>query len=335
MSKCINIIWIFICLLPFAATAQSDFDLSQRWFNESLYNPAATGNSFATDIFMHGRAQWVGLEGAPTTEALSFNTYIENIRSGFGFGITGDQIGFTNTYSGRASYAFFFPTGKASYLSLGLSAALISRNRNAAGALVDELDDPDLYFGNASHVSPDFDFGVEYKGPVKIGASVRHLGTLPSKDFKRYALNLWTYASTRFNVSAGLSVEPVISYMYREKISRYEAGFIFRFYELRSKQNYEYHDKFWIGGMLRLNRQFTVLAGMEITKNLRAGYSFDYGAGDLAMISEKGTHEIFIALSFNRIFQKKELCPAFKNSGYDTKAKKKFMERIRYKFEIY
>ena len=319
-----------IFVLPYLASAQSDFDFTQRWFNESLYNPAATGNSFGTDIFMHGRAQWIGLEGAPTTEAIYANAYFEGIHSGFGLGITGDQIGFTNTYSFRTAYAFFVPLGKASYLSLGLSASVVSRNRNASGALVDELDDPDLFYGNSSHLTPDFDFGIEYKGPVKIGASIRHLGNIPSPDFIGYAYNLWTYASMRINAARGMSLEPVLSFMYREKISRYEAGLIFRFYQLDRKSGYDYKDKWWIGGITRFHGQFSIIAGMELTKNLRAGYSFDYGASDLARISEKGTHELFVALSFNRLFQKKELCPAFKNSGYDTRAKKKFMDRVRY-----
>ena len=217
---------------------------------------------------------------------------------------------------------------------MGLSASLVSRNRNAYGALVDELDDPDLFYGNSSHLTPDFDFGVEYKGPIKIGASLRHLGTMPSADFTGYAYNLWTYAS-RINAARGLSLEPVVSYMYREKISRYEAGLIFRFYELNGRNGYEYKDKWWIGGIARFHGQFSILAGMKITKNLQVGYSFDYGASDLARISEKGTHELFVALRFNRLFQKKELCPAFKNSGYDTRAKKKFMNRVKYRFEVY
>jgi type IX secretion system PorP/SprF family membrane protein len=325
---------LFVLLLPCEAAAQSDFDFTQRWFNESLYNPAATASSFGTDIFMHARAQWVGREGAPTTEAISVNSYFEGIRSGFGFSATGDQIGFTNTYSGRLSYAFFMPTGTASYISFGLSAAIVSHNQNAAGALVDELDDPDLYYGNISHMSPDFDFGIEYKGPVKVGASIRHLGSTSSVEFKKSAYNIWAYAGMRINVRQNLSLEPTISYMYRERISRYEAGMIFHFYGL-DRDGYDYKDKFWIGGMVRFHGQYAILAGLEITKNIRAGYSFDYASGDLAQISEKGTHEIFIALSFNRIFQQKELCPAFKNSGYDTKAKKKFMEKVRYKFEIY
>ncbi|MDR2564034.1 MAG: PorP/SprF family type IX secretion system membrane protein [Prevotellaceae bacterium] len=334
MSKCVAII-LAILFLPFTAKAQSDFDFTQRWFNESLYNPAATGNSFGTDIFLHGRAQWIGLEGAPTTEAVYVNAYFEGLRSGFGLGLTGDQIGFTHTYSCRAAYAYFVPTGKASYISFGLSASIVSRNRNAYGALVDELDDPDLFYGNSSHLTPDFDFGVEYKGPIKIGASIRHLGTIPSTDFLGYAYNVWTYASMRINVARGMSLEPVVSFMYREKISRYEAGAILRFYQLDRKSGYDYKDRWWIGAISRFHGQFTIMAGMEITKNIRAGYSFDYGASDLARISEKGSHEIFVALSFNRLFQKKELCPAFKNSGYDTRAKKKFMDRIKYKFEIY
>lgn len=312
--------------------AQSDFDLTQRLFNEALYNPAATGNHFTTSIFLQGRTQWVGLEGAPTTQAVSFDTYAEPIRSAFGFSITGDQIGFTNSNNARLAYSYYFAVTNRSFLSLGISASLLNRSMSANGALVDDLSDQELYYWNTSEYSQDFDFGVEYKGPIKAGIAIRHLGTLPSSNhFPPLSRNVWAYASSRFNM-AGISAEPAVSYMYRNKISRYEAGALFYF--MKTNRAFEFCDRFWMGGMVRFHGQFALLAGATVSKKMRVGYSFDYGTGDLALISKYGTHEIFLAWQFNRIFYKDKLCPAYRNARYDTKGKKKFMEKIRDHFSM-
>lgn len=329
----ICIILFLISLAPNILRAQSDFDLSQRYFNEAIYNPAATGNSFSSGFFLHLRKQWAGLDGAPTTGVFSAEAFLDKYHSGFGFSMTVDKIGFTNTYTARGSYAFFIPFDESSVLALGASAGLINRTKNANGALVDDLNDGELYFGNISEFSPDFDLGIEYQGLFKLGASIRHLGRQSSKNsFPSSSKNIWAYASTRFNIIHDLSVEPIISYTHRERINRYEAGAIF--YLFKSTTPRYYNDRFWAGFMYRFNDQYSILAGLHITPRLRVGYSFDYAARELSILSKGGTHEIFIAWQFNRLFYKDRTmnCPAYKDTEYYTKDKKDRMEKLYYQF---
>ena len=332
-SRISVVILLLRLLFPIFASAQSDFDFTQRWFNQSIYNPAATGNTFSAGVYMHGRVQWVGLEGAPTTEAVCVDYYNDDLNSGFGITVTGDQIGFTQTYAGKISYSYYLPVSRKSYLSIGLAASFVNRTQNAYGALVDQLDDPDLYYGTASTNSPSFDFGLEYAGPLKIGVSIRHLGPgSASPYFKTLSNNIWAYASAGVNVGNLISLEPLVSYMYRERFNRIEAGVIVHF--SKYSKLHVYNDNFWLGGIYRFHGQFGFLAGVNLTKNLRAGYSFDYGLGDLSLISRFGTHEIFIAWQLNRIFYRDPECPAFKR-GRNDKNKRKFIEKISKRFEVY
>lgn len=314
---------IVFCLFLRNAKAQSDFDLTQRWFNESVYNPAATGNSFTTGVFLHGRKQWAGLEGSPSTQVVTFDTYVETIHSAFGLALLGDQIGYSSTYSGKLSYAYYIPTGRKSVLSLGLSAGVLNRNRNPNGVAIEVPGDPDVQYGVANEYSPDFDIGFEYKGPLKLGATVRHIGLQTSdNNLPSPALNVWTYASSRFNASNYLSIEPAVSFMYRNEISRYEMGAIF--YWFKMNRGNDYNDRFWIGGMYRLQGQFAVLAGVHITPQLRLGYSFDYGTNnDLLSVSKMGSHELFLAWQLNRFFYKEASCPAYRDTRFDKKSVKK------------
>jgi type IX secretion system PorP/SprF family membrane protein len=312
--------------------AQSDFDLSQRHFNEALYNPAATGNTFTTSVFIHARAQWIGLDGAPTTEAISFDSFLSRFNSAIGLSITGDQIGFTNTYVARIAYAYYIQIFTQSMLSFGISASLFNRNQNASGALVDDLTDRELYYADISESKPDFDFGIELKGPVKIGSAIRHLA--PARGFsyfKEYSMNIWSYISTKLN-TLNMTIEPAMSHVYRDKYNRFEAGAIFYF--KKSKVTASYNDKYWFGGMWRFHGQFAALAGISLTPRLRLGYSFDYAVKELARISEYGTHEIFISWHLNRSMPKDIDCPAYRERGSKARKKRSFLKEIDSRFKF-
>jgi type IX secretion system PorP/SprF family membrane protein len=302
-----------------------------RHFNEALYNPAATGNALTTSVFMHARAQWAGLQGAPTTEAVSFNSYLGEFNSAIGLSVTGDQIGFTNTYVARLMYAYYIPVFEKSVLSFGISASLLNRNQNASGALVDDLTDGDLYYGDISESKPDFDFGIELNGPIKIGSSVRHLGPGTSSFyFKEYSTNIWSYISRKINILDNLTVEPAVSHVYRDRFNRFEAGAIFYFKKTKALT---YSDKYWFGGMWRFHGQFAAIAGISLTPNLKLGYSFDYAVGELARISEFGTHEIFISWHLNRS-DRNGGCPAYQDHSSKAKKRRSFMEEIYSRFNF-
>lgn len=305
----ISLLTVFISI---SAWGQSDFDLSQRWFNESVYNPAATGNSFTTGIFIHSRAQWLNTEGTPITNAFSFDTYAEHLRSAFGIAVTTDKIGYLNSWSAKVSYAYYIPLGT-STLSLGLSGYILNRNKHIQPDMAENPSDPSITYTKVNEYNPDFDLGIEYKGPFKIGVSVRHLLNTQKVNsaFTAYTTNIWSYASSRFNLSENISAEPVVSYMYRNNINRYEAGAIVYF--LKSQARISFNDRFWLGAMYRFNSQFAILAGANITSKIGVGYSFDYGTGDLSNISKSGTHEIFLSWQFNKIFYKEPNCPAYRN----------------------
>ncbi|MDR1055196.1 MAG: PorP/SprF family type IX secretion system membrane protein [Prevotellaceae bacterium] len=310
MIKRLILFFAFVSL-GVSLSAQGDADITQRWFNETLYNPAATGNSYTSSLFLHARQQWVGIKGAPSTQAFSADSYIENWKSGIGISVMHDEIGrITSSFNVRASYSYHFQLTQMSFISLGISGGILSRNRDINRALVDNSYDPDLAYGNASEISPDFDFGVEYRGSIKIGLAVKHLGVNKKEKYFANTENIWAYASSRLNTGTIMSVEPSVAFTYRNKSSRVEVGALFYF--LKMEQRYEYNDRFWLGGMFRFNKEFALLAGVNITKSLRMGYSFDYGYG-FNSLSRYGTHEIFLAWQLNRLFYKEPLCPAYKS----------------------
>ncbi|MDR0726047.1 MAG: PorP/SprF family type IX secretion system membrane protein [Prevotellaceae bacterium] len=291
--------------------AQNDFDLTQKWFNETLYNPASAGNNFSTGVFLHTQQLW-GFPGAPSTHAGTVDTYIEDLRSGVGLTFAVDKYGSISSYNFRLAYAFYIPIGEKAVLSLGLSGGILARNRRVTGSGIEDPDDSSWAYGNVSEYSPDFDFGFEFKGPFKLGASIRHLGVQPPKyNLPKHSINIWAYLSSRFNVSESLSLEPMIATLNNELSYYAEAGALLYF--LKTERRNTYSDRFWMGALYRTNGSFAALAGVNLTPKIRLGYSFDYVIGDFSSIAKGGRHELFFSFYFNRIFYKDETCPAYRN----------------------
>jgi type IX secretion system PorP/SprF family membrane protein len=297
-------------LLSAALHAQSDFDFTQRWFNESLYNPAAVGNSFSTGYFFHTRSQWVGTTKAPITLAGSFDSFSQSLHSGFGATLAADYIGVYQTYNFRLAYAYYLEVSSSALLSLGLSAGVFARHLSVYPSQLDNANDPILAYNQTKEYAPDFDFGIEYKGAFKWGFTVRHLASHALSDNRHpQSINVWTYLSSRFNVSRSLSLEPMASFTWRDDIYRVEGGLMLYFFKTKNIRTY--NDRFWLGAVYRSDHNIALMAGMNVTSKLRLGYSFDYGVGDVATLSAYGTHELFIAFQFDRKLYKDRCCPAY------------------------
>ena len=289
--------------------AQSDFDFTQRWFNESLYNPAAAGNSFSTGLFLHSRTQWLGLDRAPVTVAGSFDFYSQPLRSGFALNVVADYLGPRHNYHFRGAYAYMIDLGETGILSMGLSAGLYMRGWYIKPTDLDNPSDPPaLIYNERKEYTPDFDFGLEYLGPFKLGISLRHIGAKHlSKDLYPPDLHLWSYASSRFNLGESVSFEPLVAFTWRANISRFEGGFLMYFFKVENLR--DYNDRFWVGAVYRTDHNIALMAGLNLTSQLRIGYSFDYGAGSVARLANVGSHEVFLAWQINRKFYKEFCCP--------------------------
>jgi type IX secretion system PorP/SprF family membrane protein len=67
-------------------------------------------------------AQWVGLDGAPVTNAVSVNTPLNNSKLGLGVSIINDRIGPTQENTISADLSYTIPTSETVKLSFGIKA---------------------------------------------------------------------------------------------------------------------------------------------------------------------------------------------------------------------
>ena len=85
----INKIKLYIPLILFFAIVelvqgQQDAQYTQYMFNTLSVNPAYAGSRGQLSISGLYRSQWVGLDGAPTTQTFNVHSPIRNSRLGYG-----------------------------------------------------------------------------------------------------------------------------------------------------------------------------------------------------------------------------------------------------------
>ena len=163
-------------MLLCAATsfAQQDAMFTKYMFNSLIFNPGYAGSRDHMYVGLLHRSQWLGFDGAPTTQTLTAHTPLKNERVGVGMSLINDEIGPTNTIGANLSYAYRIPVGEKSKISVGLQAGI---EQYTAKWTELDIEDPDAVFGqNLNQLLPNFGVGVYfYNKHFYAGASVPHL----------------------------------------------------------------------------------------------------------------------------------------------------------------
>lgn len=104
---------------PLALWAQQETQYTQFMHYKLGLNPAYAGNSGSMELAGLVRNQWMGIEGSPQTQLLSFSLPMVNNRVGLGANILRKTIGVTSEYTLETAYAYRIPVPRG-YLGLGL-----------------------------------------------------------------------------------------------------------------------------------------------------------------------------------------------------------------------
>lgn len=124
MQKLLLLMVLSGCLGPLHVWGQQDPMLTQFSFNNLIFNPACAGANDHLALSLTHRQQWLGVEGAPITQALSIHSPLSNGRIALGGSLVHDKIGPTSTLDFSTAYAYRFPVGNNMLLSAGLQASV-------------------------------------------------------------------------------------------------------------------------------------------------------------------------------------------------------------------
>jgi type IX secretion system PorP/SprF family membrane protein len=290
-------ILIFTLILTcFTGFAQQDAQFTQYMYNTININPAYAGSRGVMSVFGLHRTQWVGFDGAPTTNAFSLNTPINNSNIGIGLSVVSDKIGpiKDNTLSADVSYTI--PTSETYKLSFGIKASANMFNLDTSMLNPADASDPNLQNFN-NEISPNFGAGIYlHSDKLYLGVSVPNF--LQDSKYNDNAvavfqerMNFYFIGGYVFDLSQSVKFKPAI-------LTKAVTGAPL---QVDTSANFLLFDKLMLGGAYRWSAAFSAMAGFQITDGLFIGYSYDMETTELKNYNS-GSHEVFLRFElFNKV----------------------------------
>ena len=275
-------------LVGMVSYSQQDAQYTQYMYNTINVNPAYAGSRGVMSIFGLHRTQWVGLDGAPVTNAFSVNSPIENTNLGVGLSFVNDRIGPTveNTISTDLSYTI--PVSETYKLSFGIKATanLFSFDRDKLN--IQNQADP-LLQSLSNNFSPNVGAGVYFHSDKSyLGLSVPNFFQTKRYNDNDYAvykerMNAYLIGGYVFDLSPNLKFKPAF-------LGKMVQGAPL---QLDVSGNFLINDKFVLGAAWRWSAAASLMAGFQVSDGLYIGYGYDLDTTKLAHYNS-GSHEIFL-----------------------------------------
>ncbi len=294
-----KILLLMMLLMVFSSDlfAQQESQYTQYMYNPMMINPGYAGSRGMPSIFGIHRSQWVGLEGAPKTSALSFHMPFEDKNVGLGASIYHESIGpqTTNNIMVDFSYSLEFDNGSKLALGLKGTAGFYNFDRNKLNL----YHGSDLWFINGENnlFSPNVGVGAYwYSENYYLGVSVPNM--LNSKVFGRKNTTISTLNSVQhyyviggyvFDLTDDIKFKPAV-------LSKIVKGSPL---QLDLSANFMFNEKFIVGAAYRWDAAVSLMAGFQINRNWFIGYAYDWETTDLSKYNS-GSHEIFLRYEWFR-----------------------------------
>lgn len=269
--------------------AQQDAQFTQYMYNTININPGYAGSRGVMSIFGLHRTQWVGLDGAPTTNAFSLNTPINNSRLGLGLSFINDKIGPTNENTISADLSYSLPLNDVYKLSVGLKASANLFNLDSGRLNPQDPGDDHLQDVN-NKFSPNFGAGVYlHSDKFYAGISVPHILKPTTRyDDNNYSvreleINYYFISGYVFEFSPDFKFKPAL-------LTKLVAGAPL---QVDVSGNFLLYEKLTLGAAYRWDAAWSAMAGFQITDGLFIGYGYDRETTNLKNYNS-GSHEVFL-----------------------------------------
>ncbi len=291
-----KILILALMISCYSGFAQQDAQYTQYMYNTININPAYAGSRGVMSIFGLHRTQWVGLEGAPTTNAFSLNTPLNNSNLGIGLSFVNDKIGPTTENHISADVSYTVQTSETYKLSFGVKATgnLFTLDTSVLTPVI--VADNNLQPVN-SQFSPNLGAGIYlHSDKLYFGLSVPNFLQDKKYSDNDYAvfqerMNVYAIGGYVFDLSSDIKFKPAF-------LTKMVTGAPL---QLDLSGNFLFFDKLMLGGAYRWDAAASALAGFQITDGLFIGYSYDMETTRLKHYNS-GSHEIFLRFElFNKV----------------------------------
>lgn len=266
------------------ATAQQEQQYTQFMFNKMAWNPGFAGSYESPTLTAVYRGQWMGLEGAPQTQVVSYNQPLLGNRVGIGGNIAHRTIGINRTLSVDAAYSYRVALRQGT-LGIGIQASIRNFRQNWLDPRLkgsqDVGSDQAIPGETTSKTVPNFGLGLFYHAEKYFwGVSVPRLvgsnldfaeqGSVLSREVQ----HLFVSGGWIFKPSEGIEVVPQILVKYAKAAPL----------DVDLNCNIFFQQKFLTGlsyrtgaGSSALGESLDMLFGLQANRKWYFGLSYDIG----------------------------------------------------------
>ncbi len=290
---------IFIGLIFSAIVSiQAQQQFSQLLKTQGMLNPAYNGSREAVSGIILYRNQWVGIDGAPKTQAANLHSplpYFDGL--GIGFSFINETIGLNKDFDAYWGISYRTKVSREAVLSFGFQSGLNSYKVDINETVSEQGIDPQFNH-STSYVKPNFGAGVflhTKKFFAGLSAPELLLHTPDSSRFKFKDITSYLYGGYVFEISPELMLKPTVLIKYQSTSP----------IEINANTSLLIRNMFCVGAGWRVGDALIFFADYRITNSIMIGYSYDYTLSDLNTFS-KGTHEISISFDIGSLPDKKK-----------------------------
>lgn len=278
---------ILICLCSLSLFAQQENQHTMYMFYKMGFNPAYAGSKDAPCMAAIVRNQWIGLEGAPQSQLLTFNMPLTNGKYGVGASIIRNSIGITEMYTFEGVYSYRVPVANG-YLRGGIQASVRSLRNDYSDVIGIQPVDTDGAIPTDSNTSgfvPNFGAGLYYQNPkffvgfsaprlLENSIDFSNLNDIETTEARHY------YGMIGFLIPVGkVELQPQILLSFVENAPM-DGDF---------NINVIYNKKYTVGVSYRLGgstemgfgESMSFLAAAEIANNITFGIAYDYTLSEI------------------------------------------------------
>jgi type IX secretion system PorP/SprF family membrane protein len=282
-----RILLIALMFTGIVSYAQQDAQFTQYMYNTINVNPAYAGSRGAMSIFALHRTQWVGLDGAPTTNAVSINTPLNNSRLGLGVSVINDKIGPTHENTISADLSYTVPTSETFKLSFGIKATANLFDLDVSRLSPKQAGD--LTLQSFNKFTPNIGAGVYlHSDKAYIGLSIPNFietNRYDDNDVRIFKekINYYLIAGYVFDLNSSIKFKPAL-------LTKMVEGAPL---QVDLSANFLFNDKFMIGAAYRVSAAMSGMVGFQVSDGMYIGYAYDLETTNLDNYNS-GSHEIFL-----------------------------------------
>ncbi|MEH6682439.1 MAG: type IX secretion system membrane protein PorP/SprF [Sediminicola sp.] len=307
--------WLFATT---SAHAQKEPQYTQYMYNIGSFNPAYVGSVEKMEIAGLYRAQWIDIDGAPTTIRFGTNIPFSNGKSGLGLNVVNDRLGPSSQTYFDLAYSYQVQLSEGTKLSFGMDAGGSLLDVDFSKGSFQNPNEPVLNGQNINKFYPTLGAGLfMYAEDWYLGLSVPNFLTNDIYDDEvativedKVQFNF--IGGYVFDLSEGLKFKPAVLLNYLQGSPL----------NVNVSTNFLISDVVTVGASYRWDNAVSGLAGVQVSDGIFMGYSYDYNTNGLGEYNN-GSHEIILKFYLGRGNKGK-------NDNYKIKGKPKQIDSPRF-----